>query len=162
MATRTEIERLFCDNYSAMYALASRLLRDDDASRDVVHDVFAGLITADASNVTTAYLKKAVCNQCYDRLRRIPIEQRMRSLYPIELKLTDGDAWPDEDTFLTMRRVVDTLSAQCRRVVEMRFDEGLSYRQIAESLSISEVMVYKHLRHALHVLREKMKMYGQN
>ena len=40
-------------------------------------------------------------------------------------------------------------------VFQLRFDEGLLYREIAERLGISEVAVYKHLAEALKRLKEK-------
>jgi RNA polymerase sigma-70 factor (ECF subfamily) len=40
-------------------------------------------------------------------------------------------------------------------VFQLRFDEGLKYKEIAEQLRISEVTVYKHLAEALKKLKEK-------
>ena len=48
-----------------------------------------------------------------------------------------------------------TFSKQTWRVFQLRFDEGLLYREIAERLGISEVAVYKHLADALRKLKEK-------
>ena len=36
----------------------------------------------------------------------------------------------------------------------MRFNELMSYGEIAGQLGVSEVAVYKHLRHAMDVLRK--------
>lgn len=47
-----------------------------------------------------------------------------------------------------------SLTVQDRRVVKMRFKERMSYDEIAGQLGISEVAVYKHLRHAMDVLRQ--------
>ncbi len=47
------------------------------------------------------------------------------------------------------------LPKQTWRVFQLRFDEGLRYREIAERLSISERAVYKHLARALNQLKEK-------
>jgi RNA polymerase sigma-70 factor (ECF subfamily) len=44
---------------------------------------------------------------------------------------------------------------QTWKVFQLRFDEGLLYREIAERLGISEITVYKHLAEALRVLRKK-------
>ena len=38
--------------------------------------------------------------------------------------------------------------------------QGMSYREISTTLGISEVAVYKHLRHALDVLRQKFRNNG--
>ena len=47
------------------------------------------------------------------------------------------------------------LSKPAWRVFQLRFDEGLLYREIAERLSISETAVYKHLAEALKILKVK-------
>ena len=46
------------------------------------------------------------------------------------------------------------LSRQTWRVFQLRFDEGLLYREIAKRMGISEVAVYKHLAEALQKLKE--------
>ena len=48
-----------------------------------------------------------------------------------------------------------TFTKQTWRVFQLRFDEGLRYKEIAERLSISETAVYKHLAEALKKLKEK-------
>ena len=48
-----------------------------------------------------------------------------------------------------------TFPKQTWRVFQLRFDEELLYREIAEELGISETSVYKHLAKALERLKEK-------
>ncbi|MDE7474094.1 MAG: RNA polymerase sigma-70 factor, partial [Duncaniella sp.] len=54
----------------------------------------------------------------------------------------------------------DDLTDSCRRVVELRFFEEKSYQEITDIIGISKVAVYKHLRHAIDVLREKLSQNG--
>lgn len=44
---KRQIERLFRLHYRTMYRLACILLHDEDESKDIVHDVFARLLTDD-------------------------------------------------------------------------------------------------------------------
>lgn len=39
----------------------------------------------------------------------------------------------------------------------MRYRLGMKYREIAEAAGISEVAVYRHLRHALDILRQTLR-----
>ncbi|MCM1028647.1 MAG: ECF-type sigma factor [Alloprevotella sp.] len=48
-------------------------------------------------------------------------------------------------------------SDQCRRVITLRYRDGLKYREIAQTLGISEVAVYRHIRHALDILRQTLR-----
>lgn len=162
MTTKNDIERLFRNNYRAMHSLASYLLCDADAACDIVHDVFCGLLSADVADITTAYLMRSVRNRCLNRLRDMSTHQRLHAQLAIELQDVDDEQWPDDATIVKIRTTVDRLPEQCRRVVNMRFIDGLSYRQIAAVLSISEVMVYKHLRHAIDVIRLNLKRNGQD
>lgn len=52
MTTKSNIEQLFKAHYNRLFRLAFLILRDEDAARDIVHDVFASLLTA-----TSAILK---------------------------------------------------------------------------------------------------------
>lgn len=162
MTTRNDIERLFRGNYEAMHLLASRLLRDEDAAKDIVHDIFSGLLSGDSADVSSAYLLRAVHNQCVNRLRDLSTRQRIQSFYALDLKEIEDEEWPDEETLARMRDLIDSLPEKCRRVFDLRFSKEKSYREISEIIGVSEVAVYKHLRHALDTLRQNLKNYGQD
>ena len=144
-----------------MHRLAMQLLRDEDAARDIVHDVFESLLTAGQTNVAAGYLLRAVRNRCLNHLRSLTMRHRIKELYALEEQATADEEWPDDDTIALIHSTVATdLTAACRRVVELRFSAGKSYREIASALGVSEVAVYKHLRHAIDVLRLKLSENG--
>ena len=134
------------------------LLKDDDEARDVVSDMFAKI--ADGSLVLPkenpeGYLMVTVRHQCIDRIRRMTLHER------IERRLSLSE--PSQTSMANEREMaaemIDyaerTFSKQTWYVFQLRFDEGLKYREIAERLGISEVVVYKHLAGALKKLKEK-------
>ena len=64
-------------------------------------------------------------------------------------------SWPDDEDIAKLNDIVDShLPEQTRRIVRLRFCELMTYKEISKLLSISEVSVYKHLRHAMNVLRQ--------
>ena len=63
MTTNDDIEQLFRTHYAAMYRLAMLILRDDNAARDIVHDVFESLLISGKSDVSEAYMMTAVRNR---------------------------------------------------------------------------------------------------
>lgn len=161
MTTRKEIEKLFRDNYTAMHLLAYRLLNDDQSAKDIVHDVFMSIMSCGFSEITPAYLLRAVRNRCINLLRDMTVRQRIQGLYAIELSEIENDELPDEALMDSMKSIIATrLSEQCQRVLKLRFTDGMSYNEIATMLNISDVAVYKHLRHALDVLRQNLKENG--
>lgn len=154
----TEIERLFIANHQRLYAVARQMLKDDAEAGDAVSDVFAKLVDGSLrlpQPHPEGYLMAAVRNLCLDRLRRMTVREK------IERSLSLQDVGP-VITEQERERVVEMISyaertfpPQTWRVFQLRFDEGLLYREIAERLAISEVAVYKHLADALERLKKK-------
>lgn len=144
-----------------MHRSAMLLLRDEDAARDIVHDVFESLLTSGMTDVSAGYLLRAVRNRCLNYLRNLTVRDRIKQLYALDEQEIADEDWPDDDTVaLIHSAVANDLTAACRRVVELRFTAGKSYKEIASALGVSEVAVYKHLRHAMDVLRLKLSENG--
>ncbi|MDE7413131.1 MAG: sigma-70 family RNA polymerase sigma factor [Muribaculaceae bacterium] len=157
MTTKDDIERLFRSHYAAMYRLAMLILREDDVAKDIVHDVFETLLVSGKSDVTASYLLTAVRNRCLKHIRSLSVRERMRKVYSLGEDEIENEEWPDDETITLIQSTVSNdLSDACRRVVALRFAGGKSYLEITEILGISKVAVYKHLRHAIDVLREKL------
>lgn len=155
MTAKSDIERLFRNNYKEMQMLAIRLTHDEEVARDIVHDVFASLLTGGNLHVTPGYLINGVRFACLKYLRNLSVRKRLNGLYALDYTEIESEEWPDEEDIRQIRDLVETkLSGQCRRVVRLRFCQHRSYREISEELSISETAVYKHLRHAIIVLRQ--------
>lgn len=171
------IERLFRDNYTPMLRLAFRILDDESVARDIVHDIFASLVsekdTADEdtslserkSDLTSSYLLRATRNRCLNHIRHLSVREKIHRLYSLENgDVTEKESetdWPDETTFLKITETVESdLSGNCREVVKMRFQQGFDTKKIAAALGISRQAVYKHLNHAIHLLRLKLNHHG--
>lgn len=144
-----------------MHRLAMLILRDEDASRDIVHDVFELLLNSGLTDVSDQYLLRAVRNRCLNHLRGLSTKERILEVYALDEKEIADEEWPDDETIAKIyETVANDLTDACRRVVELRFTDGKSYKEIAVELGISEVSVYKHLRHAIDVLRSKLSQNG--
>lgn len=160
---KDEIETLFRTHYAKLHSLARVLLHDSDLARDVVHDVFLSLLDSDtAPDGCAAYLARGVRNRCLNIIRDTDTRRRLGMGYLLEMERYDLEDWPDEETLAELRKLMQTgLTDKCRRVAELRFTSGLSYAEIASELDISEVAVYKHLRHAIETIRKKFRRDGQ-
>ncbi len=157
MTTINDIEQLFRSNYGAMLTFAVSIIHDGEVARDIVHDVFASLLKKPSDVITPAYLFKGVRFACLKYIRDLSTRERLKMAYALDLDEFESEQWPDEDDIALLREAIkDELTEQCKRVVKLRFSGRLSYREISEELAISEAAVYKHLRHALDVLRQKI------
>ena len=162
MTTRKQtLETLFRQHYRQMYRLATMLLHDDAESKDVVHDVFAQLLASSTElheDTTAALLRTSVRNRCLNVIRGRKIQERVQRLYLLDLNTTiiPADLFREETKALT--EGISLLAPPvCREVVELHFRDGLTFREIAVRLGVSETTVYKHLRHALQQVREHLK-----
>ena len=155
---KTDIEQLYKDCYQRMLNVARLLLKNDDEASDTVSDVFARLTEGSIvlpEERPESYLMVTVRHRCLDRIRLLTIHERMER----RLSLSDNDPTSSESERERIAEMIDyaerTFSKQTWRVFQLRFDEELLYREIAERLGISEVSVYKHLAEALRLLKEK-------
>ncbi len=158
MVTLDDIEILFKKNYGRMHTLASAMFYNKKTAYDIVHDVFASILDGGAANnPDSAYLLRSVRNRCLNRLKAIDVRERFRQLYLIENDESDDfEDWPDEETLALIEESKKEMPPKCLEVFTMRFNEGLSASEISKILGTGERVVYKHLSHALTILKNKL------
>ena len=158
MTDKNDIELLFKANFSRLHSLALAMIHDDDIARDIVHDIFASLLTAPQNQIVSpAYLVKAVRNRCLNQIRDLEIKNRVTNLFFLENDEYEWDDWPDEGTIARIYQIInDDLTIQERQIMDLRFDKGMKFSKVAKSMGISENAVYKHFRQALKVIRKKL------
>lgn len=146
------IQQLFMQHYAKMLRVARTILYDEQESLDVVSDIFASLLhghTVLMPETAENYLLRSVRNRCFKRLRHtsVPIAA---SGYAEQ---TDDSEVEDERLADIDELVASRLSEQEQRIFRLRFSDGLSYEEIAAEERISRVAVWKHLSHALNLIR---------
>ena len=157
------IESLFKQHYQAMYRLAFMMLHDKEESRDIVHDVFARLLDGDIrfdSGKAEAFLLSCVRNACLNVMRSQDSRERAMRDFPIDDENTsDSEAFESE-----IKALQDGISLLtppvCREIILLHYRYGLTFKQIATQLGVSETTIYKHLRNALNQLRLMIKDMG--
>lgn len=152
-------ERLYKDSYRLMYRLAYSMVEDAEDARDVVSQVFT-LVWHHKPKVedgaVRGYLLSATRNQCLHLLRRrglrIEAEEELRHERP-----DNGDATQRELIGELRRAIRNQLTEQDRRVLELHYDQELTYEQTATELGISAAAVNKHITQSLKKLRHYFK-----
>lgn len=161
MMPNKDIETLFKCHYGVLHRLAAMILHDSEAANDAVHDVFASLLdVGELEGVQLSYLMSCVRNRCISQLRRNDTHERFKNLFPVSESDFDDESWPDETTFDKIHSEVNSLPSRCSEILKMRFYNGIDTAAIARKLEISERAVYKHLHHALELLRKNLKQNG--
>jgi len=136
---------------------------NDNDVDDLVQEAFARIWAADFATIRNerAYL--------YAPIRHLLAEYARRSrIVPIELlgeidslNLISEEPGPDRQVgarqeLAQLRAIVALLPRQCRRVFELRKFEGLSHRDVAQQMGLSEKTVENHLTRALARIGEAL------
>ena len=163
MTEITAIETVYLNCRGRLVRLAATLLGDDDEARDIVQDVFLGLIERPvAADRAEAYIMAAVRNRALDRLRSLSRRQRVERMLPLDddilLSVADCDDDMSDTVAEVNRFVADGLTPSVRNVVREVFYRRRSYREAAEHLGISVTTVNKHVVSALRLLRNRFKV----
>jgi len=149
---RQEIQRLFMQHYAKMLRLARTILYDEQESEDVVCDIFASLLhghTVLLPETAENYLLRSVRNRCLKRLRHTSSSiDGSGYTEPTDDSETEDGRLADIDEFIACH-----LSEQEQRIFHLRFKDGCSYEEITVAEGISRVAVWKHLSHALKLIR---------
>ena len=161
MTDQKKLEKLFKQHYRQMYRLATMLLHDDAESKDVVHDIFAHLLreSQDLREETAEhYLLTSVRNRCLNVIRSRQIQERVEHLYLLDLDTTITPTQRLEEELEALYKGIDQLEPPvCRDIIMQHFRDGITFKEIANRLGVSETTVYKHLRRALNQLRTQLK-----
>ena len=140
-----------------MYRLAVMLLHDDAESKDVVHDIFAYLLRSSQDlreDTAESYLLTSVRNRCMNVIRHRQIQERAEHLYLLDLDTTITPTERLEEELKALYKGIDQLEPPvCRNIIMQHFRDGITFKEIANRLNVSETTVYKHLRRALNQLR---------
>lgn len=163
---REAFEQLYHRHWFHLYQSAFYMLRETDASKDVVQDIFIWLwenrATLSINNVK-GYLKAAVRFKVANYIRSGNIRE---SFFNEVSKLHSGEiasAADDEVSLKELQNIIHNailqLPDKCREVYLLSRNEGLTNRQIAERLGISVKTVEAQMSIALKRLRSTIGVY---
>jgi len=161
------IEQALADFESPLIGYATSILNDSDLARDVVQDTFIRLCQQDVAKVSDS-LKSwlfTVCrNRALDLLRK---DKPTRPLDEIQWKKVAGPGLqPDEaaefhDRLSRIMDLLDRLSENQREVILLKFQQGLSYREIEEITGLTQgnigFLIHSGLRRIRGWLPEDLK-----
>ena len=168
--TKQRFERLFKDSYPHMYRMAFSMVEDADDAKDAVHQVFTQMWKGKPEVSDTqvrGYLLAATRNQCRHILRQRELrrqmeeelqkatEERLRVGASAEMSSNDER----EELMHELQQVIDdNLTEQDRRVLQLHYDEALTYQETATVLGISASAVNKHITRSLEKIRKTLRI----
>ncbi len=164
------IEVAFLALEAPLLAYALRLLKVPAMAEDVVQEAFIRL-HAEFETVLDPrrWLYRTVHNLALNQLRRdrkvVPLHAPTDDAPNAELDLTDPQPWPDEDLARLesaglVRLSVNTLDERSRELVRLKFNDGLSYKDISARTGLTVGHVGYLLHHALKALEAELTKNG--
>lgn len=154
------VEHLYRHHFSELCRLAQRLLDTSHASEEAVQEAFvrfATLRTRPVAGSELAYLRSIVMNEARSTLRRRVVATRYRfAALVVDSVDETGDAALRRTTAQSLRRQISELPLRQRQVLTLRHLEGMSERETANTLAISEGSVKTHTSRAMTAMRNKV------
>jgi len=159
----SEFEDLFKTHFAALTGFSQTFVKDEDAAKEIVQNVFINLWDKkdqlDTKQSIKSYLYTSVRNRSLNYLRD---NKKFRS-QTLDDDLSKIESEPESDSLVTeelqtkIDEAIGLLPEKCREVFELSRFEGLKYKQIAEQLNISVKTVENQISKALKILREELK-----
>lgn len=148
-----------------LFAMAYRLMQDQDEAQDIVQDVLTKLWQIRSElppeGADKAYCLTMVRNRCLDRLRQ---QQILPLRHPAD-ENEDENKWeeiPNENSDYEameaqdyLDNLLEQLPPRARQIVELRLRDGFSFREIEQLTGISEGNARVILTRTLKRLRDE-------
>lgn len=146
-------ETHFRTYYRPLCLYALHYLGDPDAVEDVVQESFTALFGQETEVVhVRAWLYAAVRNRCIDTLRKAGKTEPLPS--DLDGPISDEEAEDRSALEARLWKALDALPEMRRKCLLLAKRDGLTYKEIAQELNLSEHTVRNHISRALETLRE--------
>jgi RNA polymerase sigma-70 factor (ECF subfamily) len=164
IAIPDELEQSFRAHHGLVFRTAYRITGNVGDAEDVLQTVFLRLLrrapNADRLDNEESYLRRAAINAALDVIRSRKADQTV----PLPEDSSGGMlATPAQADVSGLRQALTRAMAQLKprpaEIFALRFIEGLSNRQIAETLGISQVLVAVIVHRTRQQLRKQLRPY---
>ncbi|TDQ75356.1 RNA polymerase sigma-70 factor [Sphingobacterium yanglingense] len=153
-------ELLFQQYWRRMYVFALKTMEDEDEAKEIVQDVFKSLWerkeTLNIKDVER-YLLRSVKLKSLEHIRNKCTRQRHHDVIQTQSQVMyEDEQLQVKELAFKLNAIVEGLPKQCKNVFKMSREQGLTNKEIAQILLISERAVEYHISKALFVLRTNL------
>ena len=143
---------------------AAQITHDVDRARDVVQDTFLALCRENP-DVVEGHLAEWLYTVC--RNRALDVQRKEKRMQTITAEQTAAQASQEagqaavaerNDSAAQILRLVERLSANQREVVRLKFQNGLSYKEISRITELSVTNVGYLIHTAIQKLRQQVEL----
>ena len=158
--SKQTFEHLFKESYPLMYRMAFSMVEDADDAKDAVNQVFTLLWKGKpqiGDDSIRGYLLAATRNQCLHILRQRQLQRQMEEELQRNTEASQNEE--REELLRELKQVIDDhLTEQDRLVLQLHYDEEMTYQETAKVLGISSSAVNKHITRSLAKIRKTLQI----
>jgi RNA polymerase sigma-70 factor, ECF subfamily len=160
-----DFDALFMRHHKELIGLSYNIVRDRDAAKDIVQEVFVKLWknkdSLEFNEKIKHYLFKATAHTSLNHLRSQRKYYRLEDFEQVkDLAVQSGsETVTFRELELRSRQAIDRLPPQCKAIFILSRHEGLKYQEIADTLGLSIKTVENQMGIALEKLREDLKPF---
>jgi RNA polymerase sigma-70 factor (ECF subfamily) len=160
-----DFDALFMKHHKELIGLSYNIVRDRDAAKDIVQEVFVKLWknkdSLEFNEKIKHYLFKATAHTSLNHLRSQRKYYRLEDFEQVkDLAVQSGsETVTFRELELRSRQAIDRLPPQCKAIFILSRHEGLKYQEIADTLGLSIKTVENQMGIALEKLREDLKPF---
>ena len=164
---RDTFEKVYHQYWEKVYAVCYNNIRDVEVAKEMVQDIFKSLWERrqelELENIGN-YLIRSAKYKTFEFIRNKATRQRIDE-FNYQGCVNASNCTEEQVLFNDLKEnvnlLVDTLPCQCKRVYKMSREEGLSNKEIAAKLAISERAVEYHITRAMTTLKEKLAIFNK-
>ena len=156
---------LIVQHFDPLVRFAGGMVGDRDTAEDIVQAVLTRLwerhreFTPGTS--VRAYLYRAVRNRSLDALEHAAVRARGQAILLHEQQAENDRSSSDQPDVEALRQALETLTERRRTALRLRYEEGLSYPEIAAIMAISTGSAEQLVFHAIRALRVALGVRDQ-
>ncbi|MCG8319201.1 MAG: sigma-70 family RNA polymerase sigma factor [Cytophagales bacterium] len=166
LADPKDFESLYHAYSRHMYRLCYYYTRDAEISKEMIQDIFKSvwerrnklIIESDIESYLMRAAKLKVFQYTRDRVNHAKHLECVFEEAFEPINCTENQVFYN-NLSECVNRLINKLPCRCKQVYELSREKGMTNKQIASALLISEKAVEKHLSKALKFLRHNLKEY---
>ncbi|WP_270089348.1 RNA polymerase sigma-70 factor [Sphingobacterium sp. SYP-B4668] len=161
--THKSFEQLYLDHWEKLFFFCVKACQDEDVAKEIVQDVFKSLWERRDSlqlKEVERYLVRSVKLKSFEHIRNKVTRQQHHEQIQNSLQEDYQDNHIEtQELSSKINQLISALPNQCKNVFQMSRQEGLTNREIATRLYISERAVEYHITRALTTLKTHLADY---
>jgi RNA polymerase sigma-70 factor (ECF subfamily) len=161
---KSVFDSIFSYYYSGLCAFSYQFVQNRDVAEDLVQEFFVRFWTDCPSIEITGSLKSyfftSVKNKSLDYLKHLQVRSKHKENYLSEQEVfSEFMEYAETELMDLIELELKKLQPRCQEIFRMSRFKGISNKEIAESLNLSQRTVELQISNALKVLKKELKNY---